>query len=150
MLMLTAIPAVNAYSYEEAMTKIDWNTVKNNTIMLFTKESTFTNSVFGTEKYWTIYRPSKLDFEGFIKSKCFETERIVKNDKKIIVFKETGDCKSTGSVELDQDVYEAYSDLNNGLNGRVGNGYMVKHNRHVDHLVNEHGYDKSRFKYYTI
>jgi hypothetical protein len=107
------LPSAQAYSYDDAMTKIDWGSVKNNSILVYTKESTYLgNSIDnGDGGVWAIYPPCQYEFKKFISTKCFNQNELSEEGKQIFVFVETGDCRGNKWNELDKDVLDAYKNL---------------------------------------
>lgn len=106
------IPYANAYSYDEATKKIEWNTIKNNSILIYTKHSDFISRDYSNGEY-TIWQPAQDNFKKFITTKCYDYEKISNNNKTIYIFKEKeGKCLDTKAFDkLPKEIKEANKNL---------------------------------------
>jgi hypothetical protein len=109
---IETVPLASAYSYEDAMGKIDWNTVKNNSILIYTTHSDFIGRNYGNGEF-AIWQPAQENFDKFIKTKCNTFEKINKGGKTLFVFIEmSGTCFDAHAFDkLSFEVKEAYKNL---------------------------------------
>jgi len=108
-----AVPYVSAYSWDEAVQKIDWQNVQNNTIMLYTQETDFVAKSYGGTGWFAIWQPAQENFDAFIRRYCFTYERLNMHGKVVHVFKEVKLCSGGGARwdSLSPEVKAAYKNL---------------------------------------
>ena len=106
------VPLASAYSYEDAMGKIDWNLVKNNSILVYTKYSDFVGRNYGNGEF-AIWQPAQDNFEKFVNTKCYVYEKAEQNGKTLFIFSESsGACFDPHAFEnLDSEVKNAVKNL---------------------------------------
>jgi len=119
------VPLASAYSYEDAKLKVDWNSVRNDTILIYTKEPTYLgNAVHGSEVVWAVWEPCQYEFKKFVNSKSFTSETWNEQGKTVYVFTETVDNQEIKWDTLDKNVLNAYGHLNKcmpkGANSKFG------------------------------
>jgi len=105
------VPVTYAYSYDEAKAKIDWNTIKNNTILIYTDEGDFFDSSSFYNKQFAVWQPAQDSFKRFIEKNCYSYEKIENNDKKIFLFSKISDNCRNNINNLPSEIKDAYKGL---------------------------------------
>ena len=100
---------------QEILDKIDWDSVKNGTIILMVKEFNAVEYVnFHTVDGWRLFVPSKKDLLNFIENYDYEIITLTNNGKTIYIFKEIGKklVPITDALSLlPPNILEAYENL---------------------------------------
>ena len=106
------IPLASAYSYDEAMGKISWDSIKTNSILIYTGHSDFIGRDFGNGEF-VIWQPAQDNFKKFITKYCHTFEKVSQQGKTVYIFKETGDeCINPHAFDaLDSEVKGAFNNL---------------------------------------
>jgi len=100
---------------QEILDKIDWDSVKNGTIILMVKEFNAVEYVdFHTVDGWRLFVPSKKDLLNFIENYDYEIITLTNNGKTVYIFKEIGKklVPITDALSLlPPNILEAYENL---------------------------------------
>jgi len=121
------IPYVEAYSWEEAQEKIDWNLIENNTILIYTQETDFVGKSYGGTGWFAIWKPAQENFYAFIHRYCYTYEKLNNQGKIVHVFKEQARCNGGNQRwdSLSKEVKNAYQKLRpRELRGTMTKGSM--------------------------
>lgn len=108
-----AVPYVHAYSWDEAVAKIDWNDIQNNSILIYTQETDFVAKSYGGDGWYAIWQPAQENFDAFIRRYCYTYEKLDQKGKVVHVFKEVSKCNGGNSRwnGLSAEVMSAYKNL---------------------------------------
>lgn len=87
-IFLIMISSVMAFTYDEALTKIDWQEIQCGTLILFTKQSDFSHMSYGQSESYNVFTPSLAELVKFLNNYEFDVVTVRNNNKTVFIIKE--------------------------------------------------------------